>query len=321
MVCEYCGTHNVVPRELWEHEEVEPEVQDQLEAIASQVDRPAVPVQPKTRSSIPIFAILGVVVALAGAALPLYMVMSRGQDSPLASSSVGGLTGRYATTEDVVPSLEAADGFKTAQRLHRSVQKNWRKDARMTTFHLFKVSQDGLMDLRNEDASLMSMYAHDVSRFGDIIPGETKVKGAELLMSVQAGNIGIVEGDASTHGLEDVVYVDHWPRCSPGDIWKSATEAGYPDRGFADMSYPEVPGDVTRDGIDFALSFVRKGGKKLKKKLESIDEWDTTPYHYISFYIPNFDVGDLPRYFHPDTCKPVDPEAVQKQIIEDLRNM
>ena len=63
---------------------------------------------------------------------------------------------------------------------------------------------------------------------------------------------------------------------------------------------------------------VRKDRKKLKKKLEEM-EWDTSPYYYYNFYISNFEVGDRPRYFHGETCEPVDPGVVQKQLIEDLR--
>ncbi len=218
----------------------------------------------------------------------------------------------------VVPSFEAVDGIETARNISDQVEESWRTHARTSVVRFTKVRADGTLNISGDAESLLSMTFYDTAAFESVVPGQTNAKGAQLSLTVINDYIAGFQGDASLSGVEDIVYVDEFPSCDLKTLRKKAAGAGYPDAGFANVTFPEVPDELTKDGLDFALSFVRKDGDDLKEKLEAM-EWDTGPYRYYQLYVPNFDAADLPRYFDPGDCSPVDVKKLQQQMIEDLR--
>jgi hypothetical protein len=181
-----------------------------------------------------------------------------------------------------------------------------------------KVSADGSMNISGDAESHISMTFYDVDALENVVPGQTSAKAAQITLSVINDYVAGFEGDANLTWADDIVYIDEFPACGLKTLRRKAAEAGYPDTGFANVTFPEVPGELAKDGIDFALSFVRKDGDALKEKLEPM-EWDTRPYRFYKFYVPNFDASDLPGYFRPDDCSPVDVKKLQEELIEGLR--
>jgi hypothetical protein len=272
------------------------------------------PSQPPRRGAGAVVATIAGVVMTVGVAVPLYFALSRGNMGQRVNSQVG----KLAEESDVVPSWEAADGLATFRNVTESVQESWGDETRAGKVHFFKVSETGVMDLDTEDASTISMYFYDVSKFEDIVPGETSVPGSRVVVSAAGGYMGIMEGDTSVSGLDDLELVDEMPTCDLSTLWSKAIEAGYPDRGFASIAYPDTPNSLTREGLEFDLSFIRGDGDDLKTLLEDM-EWDEKSYDYYRFSIPNFSATDLPRHFYPHTCEPVDVEAEKARLIETLR--
>jgi len=312
VVCEYCSTHTAVPPELWKPE-------------------PApVPVHPSVHRSQPVPAagsgkspavVVAIVIALvvAGSGAALYFVTSGGGGGTgVLSNTVRGDVVGLVEASAVVPSFEAVDGIETARSISATVEKRWRPHGRTSVVSFTKVNADGSMNISGDAESHISMTFYDTDALGNVVPGQTSAKGAQITLSVINDYVAGFEGYANLTWADDIVYIDEYPSCDLKTLRRKAAGAGYPDAGFANVTFPEVPGELTKDGLDFALSFVRKDGDALKKKLEAMD-WDTGPYRFYQFYVPSLDASDLPRYFRPDDCSPVDVKKLQEELIESLR--
>jgi hypothetical protein len=312
VVCEYCSTHTAVPPEFWKP----------APAPAAPVHHPPVHQGQRvpasgTGKSPAAFVIIVISLVVAGSGAALYFVTSGGGGGALSNTVRGDVVGLVEGSA-VVPSFEAVDGIRTARNISTTVEERWRPHGRTSTVSFTKVSADGSMNVSGDAESHISMTFYDAAALENVVPGQTSAKGAQITLSVINDYVAGFEGDANLTWADDIVYIDEYPSCDLKTLRQKAAEAGYPDTGFANVTFPEVPGELAKDGIDFALSFVRKDGDELKEKLEAM-EWDTGPYRFYQFYVPNFDASDLPRYFRPDDCSPVDVKKLQEELIEELR--
>jgi hypothetical protein len=300
-VCEYCGTHNAVPESLWRPEPgpVHP--------------RPA-PTTSRGRRR-PLLVLVPLLFVLAAGVISL--LVSLGPSGALEQTVRGDAAG-LVDADAVVPSWEAVDGLRTASNISSMVEGKWRPGARTAVVRWNKVKMDGTQDVENDDEAMISMELYDTTLLENVVPGETSIKGAKLLLTVLQGFVSAVTVDATVTWIDDLVYIEAFPECGLAELRKQAAGAGYPDRGFADVTFPEVPNELTLDGMDFALSFVNPDGDELKEVLAKKD-WDISPFLYYGFSVPNLDASDLPRYFSPDDCKPVDVKKLQEKEIEKLR--
>ena len=318
VVCEYCSTHTAVPRELWAPAPA-PRAPSPQVRKAPAAARPTPQHDAARRSRLVLVLVLGILVAGAGAGFFLISTgTSGGGVGDVLSNTVRGDVVGLVESSAVVPSFEAVDGIETAMNVSAMIEKNWRRHGRTSVVSFTKVDADGMLRVSVDSESHLSMTFYDADALERVVPGQTNVKDAQLMLSVINDYIAGFQMDATVSGREDIVYIDEFPSCDLKTLRQKAAEAGYPDTGFANVTFPEIPGELTKGGLDFALSFVRKDGDALKEKLEAMD-WDTGLYRFYQYYVPNFDASDLPRHFRPDDCSPVDVDALQKQIIEDLR--
>lgn len=300
-VCEYCGTHNAVPESLRKPEPrpVHP--------------RPA-PTTSQGRRRVLLVLVPFVFVLAAGV---ISLLVSLGSSGSLDHSVRGDAAG-LVDAEAVVPSWEAVDGLRTASNISSMVAGKWRPGARTAVVRWSKVKMDGTQDVENDDEAMIGMELYDTTRIENVVPGETSIKGGKLIVSVLQGFVSAMTVDATVAWIDDLVFIDAFPECGLAELRKQAARAGYPDRGFADVTFPEVPNELTLDGVDFALSFVNPDGDELKEVLAEKD-WDTAAFRFYGFSVPNLDASDLPRHFSPDDCSPVDVKKLQEEEIEKLR--
>ncbi|MBW2261344.1 MAG: hypothetical protein JRG91_05155 [Deltaproteobacteria bacterium] len=316
VVCEYCSTHTAVPEEFWRPEPAPPAVQHQPVYSSHRLHVGSAPGTPRRSGKCPAL-VIAMGIALLSAGVGIFFFLGPGGTGAFDNSVRGDAAG-LVDGSAVVPSFEAVDGLETAKSISAQVEKNWRPHARTSVVRFNKVSADGTLNISGDDESMISMTFYDTALLEKLVPGQTSVKGAKLTLSVIHDYIGGFATDATVTWIKDIVYVDAFPSCDLETLRKKASQAGYPDTGYASVVFPDVPGELTRDGLDFALSFVRGDGDDLKEKLEGM-EWDTGPYHYYQFSVPNFDASGLPRHFSPDDCSPVDVKKLQEELIDELR--
>jgi hypothetical protein len=244
------------------------------------------------------------------------VTLSRGVPGP--GKGVLGDAEGLVDASAVVPSWEAVDGLATARNVVAAVEGRWRPGARASAVRWLRVRADGTQDLGNDEEASIILEFHDTARFEGILPGESTVKGSRLGVSILGAHVYGNVSDTSVGTIGGLVMIEEMPRCDLATLRRKAAEAGYPDAGYMDVTFPQIPHDLTADGMAFRLAFVRPDGDELAARLEK-DGWDPSPYRFYGVYVNNLDATGLPGYFSPVDCAPVDVDGLVEERIEALR--
>jgi hypothetical protein len=312
VVCEYCGTENMVPDAIWKV--LFPPAAAAPYLPASQVPIPAPAPRKANVTLIAVILVfvgltfvLPVVLGLCGACLgllgsigasnvtqpappttvvsskqgPVSIKSNQGGGPPFDNLSVNASPSTVHVTPAVVtPSFEKADVYATARAIFDAVRRNWHADARLGLTVMTDVGSDGTATLSAGGGSMvMDFYLPGGA--GDLPPGETTVKGGLLKVVVSNGTVMEVPVDVQTTTMGSTPMIDAMPVCTVAGLWKEASAAGYPADAGATILFPYEPSSLT---------------SKERKHVE-----DT--YAYM-FTMPAGKPGKKPVFFLLKSCKP-----------------
>jgi hypothetical protein len=304
VTCEYCGTDNAVA------DVAAPPYATPRDRAAPRID-----VTHSSRSSAPrtIVLILVPMVIVLGAVIA-FLVGPLRQGGALGGNSVRGDAKGMVEARSVVPSWEAVDGLQTARNILESMPASWKP----STIRWTRVQPDGTLDIENDAEAMVSLEFYDTARLENVVPGESSAKGARFQLSVIGGYMAGYVSDANLTWVDDIVYLDELPSCDLPTLRKKAAQAGYPDEGYATVTFAEIPYEMSRDRIEFKLGFIRPDGDELVEKFAKM-QWDPMRFRYYTYHVPNLDASKLPAHFDPGTCEPVDVEKLVAAEIEKIR--
>ncbi len=240
------------------------------------------------------------------------------------SASPGPVTGGSAPAivqgplgDDVVaPSWKSADGLAVARNVEARLRSGWSQAAKCEAVQFIEVLPNGTMDLTSENA-MVAIHCYDASKLEGLVPGQTSVPAARYLVSASRSHLGAIETDASISSFQGATFVTSWPSCDLATLRKKAAAAGWPEGGFATVQWPSIPHVLTLDSMATELLFVKRFGKELQA-LIAAEGWDTGPYEFYGYGVPGYGGPDLPSYFSPADCEPVDPGVLQKKAMDAL---
>ncbi len=318
IVCEFCGTENIVPEKIWK----------MLAARDRELVRNPPPVQPFTpfpstlddgqsekgkpaRVSIGLVLIL---VLVAGGIL-MYCLKSH---QVLSDHPIHGNAPALVDAAAVVPSFAKADPEKTAMKIMAMVKERWKSGARVGSIGFYEVGMDGTIDVSRENDCSIAMTFYDTGSFETIVPGKTRIKDALLTIKIMNNTMSSHIGNLDVSSRNDLNVLDSFPGCDLKSLFKAAEEAGYPTEGYADISFPVVPYGLGEDYFRSDLTMYMDD-ELIDEAWEKIEKAGWNKKSFFSYYytVAGFDRGGRPAYFSIKDCSPRSGASLREKIIYD----